>query len=418
MENLGMLLYALLMVSALWGAAGLWQGSRYVRRSRQAESVIRLVEQVYEAEEQEAGVAEGMKRAERSKAGSAEQKQDDVEQEAGVAKGLKRAVRRRAGSAGRKQDDVEQEAGVAEGMKRAERREAGSVGRVYDAAEPGSVAGVSGTADWAADVLNWCGMEEGAAEGGGRLSGSLEGDYRRLLGLICACRDRERKLWEEKALEQKDVFMMWTHQIKTPIAALRLLLGGDDRQDRTNFLMREELFKIEQYAEMALSFQRLANMSSDMSLQEYALYPLIRQSVKKYSLLFINKGLQLDLQKTDARVLTDEKWFSFCLEQILSNSIKYTQRGKITISCEEREEGLVLAVEDTGMGIRPEDLPRIFEKGFTGYNGRVDKRASGIGLYLSRRIGEQLGIEIRAESVFGEGTRIELLVPEADDSVH
>jgi len=264
---------------------------------------------------------------------------------------------------------------------------------------------------------------------------TMEQQLLRILFLVDEAGRRERNDREEKESERMDYFLMWIHQVKTPIAALRLLLeeAGDCRN---NFRMREELFKIEQYAEMALTIQRLDSMASDLELQEYELVPLLRQAVRKYSVLFINKGLQVEVPEDGVKVLTDEKWFSFCLEQILSNSIKYTEKGRITMripeshavdcpvpdlfseksgaaSAEISREGryVILYMEDTGMGIRPEDLPRIFDKGFTGYNGRVDKRATGIGLYLCKRICRQLGIRITAESRIGEGTRIKLMIP-------
>lgn len=251
---------------------------------------------------------------------------------------------------------------------------------------------------------------------------TMEQQYIRLLTMTDENRSREQSEREEKEADRRDYFLMWAHQIKTPIAAMKLLLeeAGDCKN---NFRMREELFKIEQYAEMVLTIQRLESMAADLVLQEYDLVPLLRQAVRKYSVLFINKGLQVEVPEEECRVLTDEKWFSFCLEQILSNAVKYTETGKITFRIlqqdakrESPEEGeqencAVLYIEDTGMGIRTEDLPRIFDKGFTGYNGRVDKRATGIGLYLCKRICRQLGITIKVESRFGEGTRVELAIP-------
>lgn len=261
---------------------------------------------------------------------------------------------------------------------------------------------------------------------------TMEQQVIRLLAMVDEAGRRERSDWENMESERMDYFLMWIHQVKTPIAALRLLLeeAGDCRN---NFRMREELFKIEQYAEMALTIQRLESMASDLELQEYELTPLLKQAVRKYSVLFINKGLQVEVPELECRVLTDEKWFSFCLEQILSNSIKYTEKGKITMRIMERcsadgpgaeefpgdaldeisREGdcVLLSIEDTGIGIRAEDLPRIFDRGFTGYNGRVDKRATGIGLYLCKRICRQLGIRIIAESRIGEGTRMKLMIP-------
>lgn len=237
---------------------------------------------------------------------------------------------------------------------------------------------------------------------------SLEEKRRQLFFLVCDGRSRERKRWEEQTAERKDYFLMWTHQIKTPVSALKLLMKGEDRE---SFLMREELFKIEQYIEMVLSYQRLEDMSQDMMLQEYKLSPLLKHSAKKYAVLFINKKIRLELCETEADILTDEKWFSFCFEQILSNSIKYTEQGEIRIACSEREEDVILTIADTGLGIRAEDLPRIFEKGFTGYNGRMDKKATGIGLYLCRRICGRLGMEITVESAVGKGTTVRLFVP-------
>ena len=237
---------------------------------------------------------------------------------------------------------------------------------------------------------------------------TLMGDLARLLDLVCGQFAEERAFWEEKNADRNDYYVMWTHQIKTPIAALRLLLDGEELDGKDVYLMRGELFKIEQYAEMALAYQRLESLSSDLMLAEYDLYTLLKQTVKKFSVLFINKGLSLELAQPQVSVVTDEKWFGFCIEQFLSNSIKYTGQGKISIWTESHGEETLLFIEDTGIGIRPEDLPRIFERGFTGYNGRLDKRSSGIGLYLCRRVLDQLGISVTVESRVGDGTKVTL----------
>lgn len=239
--------------------------------------------------------------------------------------------------------------------------------------------------------------------------GSLEGA---LLGLFQAANEsylRERSAWRDLSADRNDYYVMWTHQIKTPIAALRLLLKEGGRE---SFLLQEELFKIEQYVEMALAYQRLESMSSDLVLEKYDLFGLVKQAVKKYSLHFINKGLTLELMEQRVAVVTDEKWFVFCLEQFLSNSVKYTNAGKITIWAGQAEDRVLLYLEDEGIGIRKEDLPRIFERGFTGYNGRIDKRSTGIGLYLCHRVLKDLGIAVSVESEEGKGTKVELaLVP-------
>lgn len=232
----------------------------------------------------------------------------------------------------------------------------------------------------------------------------------RLLTAVDEERAGERSRREEQEADRRDYFLVWIHQIKTPIAAMRLLLEETGDLEN-NFRMREELFQIEQYAEMVLTIQRLESMGSDLVLEEYELTPLLRQAVRKYSVLFINRGLQVEVPECGCRILTDEKWFSFCLEQILFNAIKYTPKGKISFSGRQQGEETFLEIEDTGMGIRAEDLPRIFERGFTGYNGRTDKRATGIGLYLCRKVCRQLGISIAVESSVGKGTRVELTIP-------
>lgn len=203
--------------------------------------------------------------------------------------------------------------------------------------------------------------------------------------------------------EMSDYYMMWAHQIKTPIAAMKLLLNG--RED--GFRLMEELFKIEQYVEMVLHYLRLESIASDMVLKECDLQTLVKQTVKKYSILFINSGLTLSLEEFDVKVLTDEKWLGFVLEQIISNSIKYTRKGTVSIYMES-DEPSTLVIEDTGIGIRQEDILRIFERGFTGYNGRMDKKSTGIGLYLCKQILNQLSHGITVSSKEGKGTRFML----------
>ncbi len=250
--------------------------------------------------------------------------------------------------------------------------------------------------------------------------------------------------------EMTDYFTLWTHQIKTPIAAMRLLqqqqvlmqeygnapkqeaaresetgraqeaareseTGREQEAARENYLIEQyymqkreiesELFKIEQYVEMVLQYLRLNSSVNDFVLQEYELDGIIRQAVRKYAPMFIRKKLSLHYEPLKVKAVTDEKWLTFVLEQILSNAIKYTASGDIFI----RMEGGCLVLEDTGIGILPEDLPRIFDKGYTGYNGRSDKKASGIGLYLVKKILNKLGHKILVESEPGQGTKVKLL---------
>ncbi len=210
---------------------------------------------------------------------------------------------------------------------------------------------------------------------------------------------------------QEDYYTLWVHQIKTPISALRLLLQSDDLR-KNAFAMEQELFKIEQYAEMVLQYLRLESLSSDLLLQEYSVYNLVKQSVKKYAGAFISRGLSLNLEKFSLFVVTDEKWLCFVLEQLLSNSVKYTFKGGVNI-CIDPENDRTLLIADTGIGIRDEDLPRVFDRGFTGYNGRMDRVSTGIGLYLCKRVADRLGITLRITSKCNEGTQYHIYFPPA-----
>lgn len=198
--------------------------------------------------------------------------------------------------------------------------------------------------------------------------------------------------------EMTDYYTVWAHQIKTPIASMKLKLQSEDSP--LSRQLSSDLFRIEQYAEMVLAFLRLESTSSDYVFREHDIDGIIRQSVKKFASDFIGRKLKLEFIPTELKIITDEKWFSFVLEQILSNALKYTREGGIRIYAEEKK----LYISDTGMGIAPEDLPRIFEKGYTGFNGRLDKSASGLGLYLCRRICKNLGIGISVDSVPDKGT--------------
>lgn len=201
--------------------------------------------------------------------------------------------------------------------------------------------------------------------------------------------------------EMVDYYTIWAHQIKTPIASMRLTLQNEDTA--LSRQLTNDLFRIEQYVEMVLTFLRLNSESTDYVIREYDLDKIIRQSVKKFAGEFISRKLSLIYEPLHITVLTDEKWLSFVIEQVLSNALKYTPSGSISITM---ESGNKLCIRDTGIGIAAEDLPRIFEHGYTGYNGRADKKASGIGLYLCKRICARLGHGIEAESKIDEGTCI------------
>lgn len=205
------------------------------------------------------------------------------------------------------------------------------------------------------------------------------------------------------AHEQTDYYTLWVHQIKTPIAAARMILQSNPNEQSA--ALKQELFKIERYSEMALGFIRIESMNADFQFKRHSAYDIVRQAVKKYSTVFIYQKLGLELEPFPNVILTDEKWLLFALEQILSNALKYTKTGKITITMDEND---VLSIRDSGIGISREDLPRIFEKGFTGYNGRVNKTSTGLGLYLCKKVLTRLSNRIAIFSDKGHGTVVKL----------
>ena len=207
---------------------------------------------------------------------------------------------------------------------------------------------------------------------------------------------------EEKFQDMMDYYTVWVHQIKTPIASMKLSLQNEDSPQARH--LSAELFRIEQYVGMVLAYLRLDSQSTDYVFRSFDLDTLLRQSVRKYASEFIGKKLTLAYEPLGQTVVTDEKWFCFVIEQLLSNAIKYTHEGgTITIGMNKEYS---LLISDTGIGIAESDLPRIFDKGFTGFNGRADKSASGIGLYLCKRVCAELHIGISAQSAPGVGTTI------------
>lgn len=238
--------------------------------------------------------------------------------------------------------------------------------------------------------------------------GAIEKDYTELIGLLFNSGRRLENTALEKAAGMTDYYTAWAHQIKTPIAAMRLTLQSMPESDDV-FLMSDDLQRIEQYTDMVLCYVRLDSDSTDYVIRRYPLDDIVRQAVKKFSSQFIRKKIRLEYEPLGASVLTDEKWLLFVVEQVISNALKYTRRGAVSIYLDKG----ALCVRDTGCGIAPEDLPRVFDKGFTGCNGRADKRASGIGLYLCRRICAALGHTISADSRLpenGEGGFTEIRI--------
>lgn len=227
--------------------------------------------------------------------------------------------------------------------------------------------------------------------------------------------EREAELYQKKSeAESKltdllDYYTLWVHQIKTPIAATRLLVAEVSERELKHQL-EQEVFKIDSYTNLVLQYLRLESFHDDLVFKQVTIENLVKETVRKYSIFFIQKGLSVDLHDLDKTVVTDEKWLLVVIEQILSNSLKYTNSGGIEIYMEDQE----LCIKDTGIGIKNSDVLRVFERGFSGYNGRMTQQSSGLGLYLTQKISQELGHQIRIESELGQGTTVRIKFAEVN----
>lgn len=222
--------------------------------------------------------------------------------------------------------------------------------------------------------------------------------------------DENKRLRSTYIKEKKDLeeyFLLWTHQIKTPITVANLILNKKSDPDTKK--LKEEIFYIEEYTNMAINYIKLTDRATDMDIEKVDLDRLIKTLLKKYSLIFINKRISLDYKDTKVEVLTDSKLLSIMIEQILSNALKYTEDGKITISFDKEKS--TLSIMDTGIGIRDEDLVKIFDRGYSGFNGRVNHKSSGLGLFLVREISKILKLRVEVKSKLGQGSEFLIIFP-------
>jgi signal transduction histidine kinase len=232
----------------------------------------------------------------------------------------------------------------------------------------------------------------------------LEEDYQKIIAVMEAERVRLGKENEFTRRDAEEYYTLWAHQIKTPIAAARLLLqsrrGGISPEARSD--IEQEIFRIGQYVDMVLQYQRLSSIGNDLAPDKFDIAYLVRQAAKNCAPLFIHKGLALETGRLEGNAVTDKKWFCFVLEQLFTNAVKYTDNGVIKVYVREGQE---LVVEDSGSGIPAGDLPRVFERGFTGAAGRTERSSTGIGLYLCKQVLKKLGFGISIESTVGKGTK-------------
>ena len=245
--------------------------------------------------------------------------------------------------------------------------------------------------------------------------------YQRLLENQSIARSEAESSAAIRQSQMRDYYSMWVHQIKTPISAMKLLLEVEREElgqlicddEQSQYLLsdnmdsfEDELFRIEEYVSMALQYQRVSSTENDFVLEKVSVDGVIRDTIKKYAKIMIRRHIGINYSGTGQEVYTDGKWLAFMLEQILSNAIKYTPQGVVTIETAEEKDRFFITIKDTGIGIKAEDLPRVFEKGYTGYNGHADKKATGIGLYLCRQMADKLGHTIRMESEIGKETKV------------
>lgn len=215
---------------------------------------------------------------------------------------------------------------------------------------------------------------------------------------------------ERTNLDYQEYIEEWIHEIKTPISAAGLLLAN--HKSPQNEALKKEIRRIDGLVEQALYYARSGCVQQDYFIKECVLSEAVQAALVHYRTEILGAGIRLEVGELQETVYTDEKWLCFLIGQILSNAVKYQDKENpvIRIKSGQEREGAILMIEDNGAGIAPEDLPRIYEKGFTG-GDRKKKRATGIGLYLCRKLCERLGLTISVQSEQGRGTTVTIGFP-------
>ncbi|MDF2854979.1 MAG: sensor histidine kinase [Neobacillus sp.] len=219
------------------------------------------------------------------------------------------------------------------------------------------------------------------------------------------------KKYRDMQSDYREYIETWVHEIKTPIASTRLMI--ENNQNETTRNISYEMKKIEEYIEQVLYYSRSNDVSKDYMIKEVSLSALVRSVIKRNSRDFISKGITIDIEAVEGTVYSDAKWLEFIVNQLIGNATKYSREcdGRVTISTVRNENNIVLTIEDNGIGIIDKDVGRVFEKGFTGENGRKFGRSTGIGLYLCKKLAEQLGLGLSLTSKIGEGTKVSISFP-------
>lgn len=215
-----------------------------------------------------------------------------------------------------------------------------------------------------------------------------------------AVRKRLQVQLNKNMQDMQDYYAMWAHQIKVPISVLDLMNQTDtvDKYETSN-----QLIIINQYLDMMLQFIRLKSFNQDLQYQKISVKGLLKFVINNYKFLFIHKKISVSLSDEDFSIVSDPKWLQFVFEQVIFNALKYTSQGKVSITCKNNNQ---VVIADSGIGISQSDLPMVFNKGYTGFNGRLNNNASGLGLYMVKSILNQLGHGISISSEVNVGTSV------------
>ena len=220
------------------------------------------------------------------------------------------------------------------------------------------------------------------------------------------------KYYKDEQIEYREYIETWVHEIKTPIASAKLILENDNSNlsERINYEMK----RVEGFIEQVLYYARSSDVSKDYIIKEFLLRSIVMKAIKNNSRDFINKNIKLDIKGIEGNVFSDEKWVEFIINQIIINAVKFSMpnEGKVSIYSKVNENNIILTIEDNGVGINEKDIDRVFEKGFTGENGRKFGKSSGIGLYLCKKLCDKLGIGISLNSKENIGTKVNIVFPQ------
>ena len=245
--------------------------------------------------------------------------------------------------------------------------------------------------------------EDDASEMEGKI-GLIEKDYQLLLSKLSDELDKEKEESSSSRNAMLDYYTMWVHQIKTPISAMSLIIQNMEDQETANRL-NSQLLHVRNYADMALNYLRLGSESNDLVFEKVDVDEVLRAEIKRAMTMFLSSGLQVDFVPTKLVVTSDRKWLGFIIDQLISNAVKYQKEGVVHFYGDDQS----FTIEDEGIGIAKEDLPRIFEKGYTGYNGHNEKQSSGLGLYLVKKAADMISADVVFTSEVGKGTKVRVL---------